>query len=296
MNVKYKKNPIGITLVLLRTLFMIAMIAICTYPFLYVLNCSLSDSNYLVGNRGAMLLPKGFSTQAYSAVFNNPNIFSGFKVTLFVLIVGTLLNVLMTAIGAFLVSRKNFALAKPMMKMMLITMYFGGGMIPTYLVVSQTLGLRDSVWSMILPSLISVYNLIVMKTSFLAIPDSLEESAKLDGASDILILFKIIIPLSLPTVAVMFLFYGVGHWNAWFSALLYIDTREKFPLQMILREILLLNGTQSMMEGAQRADSVNIAESIRYATIIVVTAPILVVYPFIQKYFVSGMMIGAVKG
>lgn len=292
----YKKTLGGRLFDIFNTLFLISMVLLCVYPFWYVITCSLSNSDLLMGDRGLMLWPKGFSLSAYKAVLQNPNIYTGYRTTLIVVVGGSILNVILTAMGAFLVTRKNFALSKPMMTMMLITMYFGGGMIPTYLLVSQTLGLRDSIWALILPGAISVYNLIVMKTNFQSIPESLEESAKLDGANDMIILFKIILPLSIPIIAVMVLFYGVGHWNAWFGALLYIDERSKFPLQLVLREILLLNSTQEMTMGEQGGDKAAIAESIRYATILVATVPILLVYPMIQKYFVSGVMVGAVKG
>lgn len=293
---KYQKTLGGRAFDVFNILFMILMVFICVYPFYYVIMCSMSDSNLLVGDRGLMLLPKGFSTAAYEAVLKNPNIYTGYKSTLFVLICGTVLNILFTSLGAFLVTRTKFFLAKPMMLMMIFTMYFGGGMIPTYLLISRTLALRDSLWALILPSAISTYNLIIMKTQFMSIPASLEESAKLDGANDILVLFRIILPLSLPTIAVMVLFYGVAHWNAWFGALLYIDTREKYPLQLVLREILLLNSMDDMMVGERGSSRAAVSESIKYATIIVATLPILVVYPFIQKYFVKGVMVGAVKG
>ena len=292
---KYKQSAGSRIFNIFNTIFLIFMVLLCVYPFYYVITCSLSNSNLLVGDRGLMLLPKGFSFASYEAVIKNPNIFTGYRSTLIVVIGGTLINVTATAIGAFLVTRKSFMLSKPMMAMMLFTMYFGGGMIPSYLLISQTLGLRDSLWALILPGAISTYNLIIMRTNFLSIPDSLEESAKLDGANDIVILFKIILPLSIPIIAVMVLFYGVAHWNAWFSALLYIDTREKFPLQLILREILLINSGNDMMVG-QQGDRAAIGESIKYATVIIATVPILVVYPLIQKYFVNGVMIGAVKG
>lgn len=292
---KYEKTVGNTIFRICNTLFLIMMVLLCAYPFYYVITCSLSDSNLLMGERGLMLLPKGFSAAAYRAVLENPNIFTGYRSTMFVLVTGTVINVVLTSIGAFLVTRKNFMLSKPMMLMMLFTMYFGGGMIPSYLLISQTLHLRDSLWSLILPGAISTYNLIIMRTNFLSIPDSLEESAKLDGANDILILFRIILPLSIPIIAVMVLFYGVTHWNSWFNALLYIDTREKFPLQLILREILLYNSTDDMMTG-QQGDRAALSESIKYATVIVATVPILVVYPLIQKYFVNGVMVGAVKG
>lgn len=181
--------------------------------------------------------------------------------------------------------------------MMVFTMYFSGGMIPKYLMVYKWLHLGDSVWALILPVMISTYNLLIMKANFAALPDSLEEAAKIDGANDILILFRIILPLSMPVIAVMFLYYGVGYWNSWFTAMMYLRTRAKFPLQLILREILLSNDVTSMdTGGASAGDRYLIGESLKYATIVVATVPILCLYPFIQKYFVKGIMIGAVKG
>ena len=277
-------------------LFMMFMLVITFYPFYYCILCSFSDANQLVGNRGVMLLPKGFSIAAYNMVFNNPNIRSGYMVTIFVVVVGTALAVLLTSVGAFLVTRKRFPLSKPMTYMMLFTMYFSGGMIPTYLVVFKLLHLGNSIWALILPGAISVYNLIIMRTNFAGIPDSLEESAKIDGANDFTIFVRIILPLSKSVLAVMVLFYGVAHWNAWFNAMLYIQERNKYPLQLILREILLLNATESMSQGTSTGDKYSVGESVKYATIIVSTVPILCIYPFLQKYFVKGVMVGAIKG
>ena len=258
--------------------------------------CSISESRFLIGDKGTMLKPLGFSLAAYKEVISNPNIASGYRVTLFVVVVGTALNVFLTSLGAFLLTRKNFPIKNALAYFIIFTMYFSGGMIPTYLVVYKMLRLGDSLWALILPGAISTYNLIIMRTNFAAIPVSLEESAQIDGANDFVILFRIILPLSLPIIAVMVLFYGVSHWNAWFNAMIYIRTRSKYPLQLILREILLLNSTESMMNDATGSDKYSIGESIKYATIIVATLPILLVYPFIQKYFVKGIMTGAVKG
>lgn len=277
-------------------ILMLAVIVITLYPMYYVLVCSFSDSNQLIGTRGLILGPKGFNTSAYEAVFNNPNIFTGYKTTLIVVVLGTMLNVFLTAIGAFVVTRKNFPIAKPISYMMIFTMYFGGGMIPTYLVVNNYYHLGDSLLALIIPSAINVYNLIIMKSNFQALPASLEEAAKIDGANDIRVLFQIILPLSKAVLAVMVLYYGVAHWNAWFEAMMYIRTREKYPLQLILREILLANSAQTMTQGAAAGDQFMIGESIKYATIMVATLPIMCLYPFIQKYFVKGVMIGAVKG
>lgn len=277
-------------------IFMIVLMFITVYPLYYVAVCSVSDGSRLIGARGMILAPKGFSIAAYKAVFKNPNILTGYATTLIVEVAGTTLNVLLTAIGAFLVTRKNFAVRKLVSYMIVFTMFFSGGMIPTYLLVYKWLHLGDTLMALILPTAISAYNLIIMKSNFESIPDSIEEAAKIDGANDILILFRIILPMSLPIIAVMVLFYGVSHWNAWFDAMMYIRTRTKFPLQLILREILLMNDTSRMAATASVGEQYSLSESIKYATIMVATIPILCIYPFIQKYFVKGIMVGAVKG
>lgn len=271
------------------------MIVITLYPFWYVVTCSFSDSNNLIGDKGLMLIPNGFSLSAYKAVLNNKNILIGYRNTLLIVVVGTTINIIMTSLGAFVLSRRNFAIKKAMTVMIIITMYFGGGMIPTYLVVYKYLHLGNTLWALMLPGAISTYNLIIMRTNFASLPVSLEEAALIDGANEIILLFKIVLPLSLPILSVMVLFYGVGHWNSWFNALIYIRKPNLYPLQLRLREILLLNDTQNMAAGSNAADKFTIGESIKYATIMVATVPILCVYPFIQKYFVKGMMVGAVK-
>lgn len=292
---KTKKSAGSAAFDLLNTLFMIFMIIICLYPFWYVVVCSFSDGGYLIGDTGVMLWPKGFNLEAYRRVLHNQNIFNGYKTTLIILVSGTLLNLAMTSLGAFVVTRRKFKPAKLMMKLMIFTMYFSGGMIPSYLLIVNVLHLQNTLWAVILPSAISTYNLIIMKTNFAAIPDSLEESACIDGANDFTVFWKIILPLSKSVIAVMVLYYGVAHWNSWFNAMLYLDDKSKYPLQLVLREILLLGSVNDMSEGANE-NSYAIGEAIKYATIIVATLPILAVYPFVQKYFVKGMMIGAVKG
>lgn len=292
----YKKSIGSKIFDLFNCIFMLGVILVTVYPIYYVLVCSMSDSSSLIGARGLKLFPSGFNINAYKAVFSNPNIFSGYRVTLFVVVVGTVLSVMATSIGAFLITRKDFKIRKVMSYMMVFTMYFSGGMIPTYLMVYKWLHLGDSLWALILPVLISTYNLLIMKANFEALPPSLEEAAKIDGANDILILFRIVLPLSLPVIAVMFLYYGVAYWNSWFTAMMYLRDRNKFPLQLILREILLSNDTTAMDAGGSAGDKYAIGESIKYATIVVATVPILCLYPFIQKYFVKGIMVGAVKG
>ena len=280
-------NVVGLTLIMVVTL----------YPVIYVVLASVSDSNRLLAYTGLLVKPLGFNTAAYAAVIKNPNILSGYMVTIFVVVVGTILNILATSVSAFVLTRKRFPFRIPFTLMAVFTMYFSGGMIPRYLFINDTLGLGNTVWALILPGMISTYNMIIMKNNFESIPDSLEESARMDGANDIVILFKIVLPLSKAILAVMVLMYGVSHWNAWFDAMLFIRKRDLYPLQIILREILIANSTDSMMAGSGMSRDVEaIGESIKYATIVVATAPILCVYPFIQKYFTKGVMLGAVKG
>jgi len=265
------------------------------YPFLYVIFASLSDSDLLMAHKGMLLKPIGFSVEAYKAVLANPQIYSGYRNTIFVVIFGTIVNIVMTSMGAYVLSKKTFYFRSALNTMVVITMFFSGGLIPNFLLV-KGMGLYNSLWALIIPGAISTWNLMIMRTSFEAIPESLIESAKIDGASEFTVLFKIVIPLSMATIAVMTLWYGVGHWNAWFSAMIYLRKRELYPLQLILREILISNNTDSMLMGESAGEKASISATIIYATIMVATLPILLVYPFLQKYFVKGVMVGAVKG
>ncbi|MBD2871071.1 carbohydrate ABC transporter permease [Paenibacillus arenilitoris] len=264
------------------------------YPLLYVVFASFSDPSRIIQNRGALFYPLGFTLDAYEMVFKNPNILGAFANTLFYVIVGTLLNILLTALGAYALSRRKLMLKNPIMFLIVFTMFFEGGLIPLYLLV-QNLSLLDTRWSLIIPTAVSAFNLIIMRTAFQGVPYDLEESAKIDGANDWSVLFRIVLPLSMPVIAVMILFYGVSHWNSWFLATVFLQTRELYPLQLILREILISNDTSSMSVGIASGDQMQIGETIKYATIIVSTAPILFLYPFLQRYFVKGVMIGAVK-
>lgn len=268
---------------------------LCVYPLLYVFFASISDPAEIAAYRGVLLKPLGFSFSAYKAVLANPNIAVGYGNTLFLLVFGTSINLLLTSFGAYALSRKNLLLKSPVMFAIAFTMLFNGGLIPNYLLV-RGLGLVDSRWALIVPTAISAWNLVIMRTAFAAIPDSLEESAKLDGANDFQVLFKIVLPLSTAVVAVMVLFYGVSHWNAWFNAAIYLRDRDLYPLQLVLREILIQNSTDSMLTGAATDDKAQLGETIKYATIIVSTLPILLIYPLLQKYFVKGVMVGAIKG
>ncbi|WP_284638579.1 carbohydrate ABC transporter permease [Paenibacillus silviterrae] len=271
------------------------LVMVTLYPLLYVALASISDATQLVTHRGLLLKPLGFSLEAYVSVFKNPGILIGYRNTLFILVAGVTINLLMTALGAYVLSRKNVMWNKAFIFIIVFTMFFNGGLIPIYLIV-KNVGLLDTLWSTIIPFAISTFNLIIMRTAFMAVPESLEESAKIDGANHFTILFKIIIPLSMPVIAVMILYYAVEKWNGWFYASIFIKDRELFPLQLTLREILIANSTDSMTQGADAGDRFQIGETIKYATIMVATVPILCVYPFVQKYFVKGVMVGALKG
>jgi ABC-type polysaccharide transport system permease subunit len=246
--------------------------------------------------------PLNFNINAYRAAFVNPNVLQGYKNTIFILVVGVALNILMTSLGAYFLSRKNILLKNAIMFFIVFTMFFQGGLIPAYLNI-RDLGLYDTRWALILPMAINTFYLVIMRTGFMQVPDSMEESAIIDGANDLQILFRIIILLSMPVVAVMILYYGVFHWNSWFQAVIFLRDRKLFPMQLILREVLVQNTELLVMgQGAARAGGnireqrYNIAESIKYATVVITTVPILFVYPFLQRYFVKGIMIGALKG
>lgn len=277
-------------------IFLTLLAMVTLYPMIHVLMGSLSDGRALTAHKGFLLTPVGDMTLiAYQAVMKNPNILVGYRNTIFILVVGVPLQVITTALGAYVLSRKKFALKNVVMFLITFTMFFQGGMIPLYLVV-RGMGLINSLFSVLLPFTVNAYNLIIMRTSFAALPDSLEESARIDGASHFIIFSKIIMPLSKAVVAVMVLYYGVGIWNGWFWASVFIRDRGAFPLQLLLREILVANDISSMTQGSGGEDVAALSESIKYATIVVSTVPILTVYPFLQKYFAKGVMIGAIKG
>lgn len=294
MVMKMKRSMGEIIFDFFNILFMIGLIFVTLYPFLYVFFSSISDPGLLAQNRGLLIKPLGFTFRAYQLVFENPMILIGYGNTLFYVFVGTTINIILTSLGAYALSRKNVMLSKPIMLMIVFTMFFSGGLVPTYLLIGK-LGMIDTRWALIIPNAISAWNLIIMRTAFKSIPDSLEESARMDGANDFTILFRIILPLSLPVLAVMILFYGVGHWNAYFSAMIYLRDRSLFPLQLILREILITNSTEDFITGVTGGDRYPIGETVKYATIIVATLPILFLYPFLQKYFVKGVLIGSLK-
>ncbi len=295
MNARLKNSKGDIIFVIMNTMFLIIVTIIVLYPLIFVLSASFSDPMMVMTGK-VRFFPKEPTLQAYKIVFRNEDILTGYKNTFLYTITGTLVNLIMTIAGAYPLSRKDFYGRNVLTLFFTITMFFSGGLIPTYLVIRQ-LGLYNNFWVMILPGAVSVWNMFIMRAFFQnSIPVELEEAAFIDGCNNIGILFKIVLPLSVPIIAVMVMYYGVGHWNAYFTALIYLKDRRKFPLQLILREILLQNQMAEMTGGETLVSQQLFAESIKYAVIVVASVPVLLLYPFLQKYFVKGVMVGAIKG
>ena len=268
------------------------------YPFLYVIFASFSDPLKLMGNSSLLLKPLGFSLGAYKKVFLNPSIYSGYMNTVFYVTVGTLVNILATCMAAYVLSRKQFMLRRVLTIMFIFTMYFSGGLLPTYMLVNS-LGLVNTRWSMIIPSAMSTYNMIICRTYFVnSIPDELYEAGQLDGCTPFKYLLRVVVPLSKPILAVLVLYYGVTKWNSYFDAMIYLKSQTMVPLQIVLRDILILNQVDYTMisDASAIAAQRGLTDLLKYSTIVVASLPVLCIYPFVQKYFVKGVMIGAVKG
>lgn len=273
------------------------------YPVLYILSASISDPK-MVASGEMWLFPKGITFDGYARVFENSKIWSGYGNTILYTVIGTCVNLAVTLPAAYALSRSDFIGRNFFMGMFLFTMFFGGGLVPGYLLIKE-LGLINSMWALILPGAASVWNIIVARTFFQStIPRELQEAASIDGCTNMRLFLQIILPLSAPIIAVMALFYGVGHWNSYFGALIYLNEESKYPLQMVLRQILVLQEMSAETTGAAVSSSVaaalnnkaEIASLVKYSVIIVSTLPVIVVYPFLQRYFVQGVMIGSVKG
>lgn len=278
-------------------IFLILCLLVVIYPLIYIVSASFSDSRAVMSAR-VWLWPVGFTLDGYQAVFKSQNIMLGYKNSLIYTVFGTFINMIVTTLCAYPLSRRDLPGRNWFMGLFAVTMIFSGGLIPTYLVV-KNLNLIDTIWAMSLPMALSVWNMIIMRTFFESnIPPSLTEAAHLDGCSDIRFMISIVLPLSKPILAVMTLYYGVVHWNSYFNALIYLRTSAKYPLQIMLRNILILNQMDSNMVAGAELDAIRqgMIELIRYAIIVIASAPLLMLYPIIQKYFVKGVMIGALKG
>ena len=279
-------------------LFMIILMILTLYPFLYVLFASLSEPLKLYSHTGLLLHPLGFSLKGYSFVLNYRAIWNGYAVTLFLATVGTACTLVASLLFAYVLSKKDSMLHGFFTFTAVFTMYFNGGMVPTYLI-EKNVGLLDSVWSMIIPGLISTYYVIILRTALTGVPKEMIESAELDGANEMVTLVRILLPLIMPTIAAISLFIVVGYWNSWTNALLYIQDNKKMPLQMVLRQIVVNNDVSAAAgTGASNRSGEDQATRmlLKYATIMVSVIPIICVYPFLQKYFTKGVMVGAVKG
>ena len=275
---------------------MLALIGFaCFAPMWHVLCCSISDPTVLAREGGFHLWPVApFSLAGYQAVLSYRNIAVGYMNTIFYVVVGTALNLALTIVAAYVLSRKRFLPGRVIMLLLTFTMLFNGGLIPTYLVYVR-LGLINTRLAVLLSTAFNVFNMVILRTSFQGIPEALEESARLDGANDLVILTRIILPLSKASVAVITLFVAVNLWNSWFTSAIYQMDRNMWPIQMFLREVLI-NNSQKSLEAGAKASAMELQILVKYAIIIVATLPMLCIYPFVQKYFVKGVLIGSVKG
>jgi putative aldouronate transport system permease protein len=283
-------DAINITLLAIISLIVL-------YPLLYVLSASISNPAAVL-NGDMWLLPKEITFAGYSKVLENKELLNSYGNTIFYTVLGTAINLVMTVMAAYPLSKRDLRGRNLLMAIMVFTMFFGGGLVPTYMVVKE-LGMTNTFWALVIPSAVSVYNIIIMRTFFQSsIPNEIQEAAAIDGCSEMRILRTIVLPLSMPILAVMTLFYSVGHWNAYFNALIYLTDRAYYPLQLILREILIQGQMEEMVNAgdSSHAKTLMDQEAVKYAVVVVANLPILMLYPFLQKYFVKGVMIGAIKG
>ena len=280
--------------------FFAFVIIACILPVWHVFCASFSDAGWVLNQSGIIWQIHDFSLTGYKLVFENANIWTGYLNTFFYVIANTALGMLLTVMGAYALSRKDFLWANPVMLGISFTMLFSGGIIPSYILVTQYLDMYDSRWALIIPPCMNAFNLILIRTALQNVPASLEESAMLDGAGRFTILFRIMLPLIKATLATVVLYFVIGNWNSWFNAMIFLRTRSKFPLQLVLREILITASdaatTGTVTSSTETGDTALYRQLTQYCTIIVSTVPIFIFYPFIQKYFESGVMIGAIKG
>lgn len=272
------------------------LLVVFLYPLIYIVSASFSSTEAVLSGK-VWLWPVDFSLEGYKAVFDYKLIWTGYANSIFYTVVGTVINIAMTILAAYPLSRDEFFGRKFFMLLFLFTMIFSGGIIPNYLLIKE-LGMLDTRWAMIIPSAMSVFNVIITRTYFKStIPKELQEAAKIDGCSDFRFLRSIVLPLSGPIIAVMSLFYAVGHWNSFFNALIYLRDQDLFPLQLILNNILVQNQVDPSMLGdmERQAAKAGLSELLKYSLIVVASIPVLIIYPFVQKYFVKGVMIGSLK-
>ena len=274
-----------------------AISLVCLLPVLHVAFASFSDPAWVMNQSGLILLPHGLNIVGYKLVFSNNQLMQGYANTIFYVLTATLLGLLITVMGAYPLSKRELLFSNTLMLIISFTMLFNGGMIAFYIVV-KNLGMLDTRWAIILPTCVSAFNLILVRTAMSTVPKALEESAMLDGAGPVRILFQIYLPLIKATLATVILYYAVAHWNSWFNASIFLRERSLFPLQLILQEILIANDTASTTtQSGELAGNADLYKQlVKYCTIMVATVPVLCFYPFIMKYFEKGVMIGSIKG
>ncbi|MDO5326431.1 MAG: carbohydrate ABC transporter permease [Clostridia bacterium] len=276
----------------------VSLAAITTIlPFIYIIGASFA-TEYEIATRPMFFIPQDITVDAYRYIFSSNKILQGFGNSVFITVFGTAINLFFTVTMAYALSKSRLRGRNFFLNMVIFSMFFSGGMIPGYIVVANILNLKNTYWAVLLPGAISAYNMMIVKNFFQGIPQELEESASIDGCTDIGVLWKIVLPLSLPVLATFGLFYAVGHWNAYFSAMIYMTgAKEKWPLQVLLRELIIMsNGTAGDMNNLDPEFVKPPEQSVKMAVIVVSTVPIMCVYPFLQKYFVKGVMVGALKG
>ncbi len=282
--------------VVLNTIILVFIGIVCFYPMWYVICASFSEPMRLMAYNGLLGVPLSPTLVAYKTILKTNLIWTGYLNTIIIIVFGVTLNMVMTILAAYFFSRKGLMHSKKLFLFVLFTMFFSGGIVPTYIMM-KWMRLLDNLLVLILPVAISTNNMIILRTAFYNVPDSLEEAARIDGAGNLVILTQVIMPLIIPTMAVIGLYYGVSHWNSWFSASIYITNKKLFPLQLVLRELLISHDSALMSEAmeAEMAKKAMLSETVKYCAITVATVPILCIYPFLQKYFVKGVMVGAVK-
>lgn len=298
MNTKFKNSSIGDKIfIILVYAFLSVIMVIVLYPLIYIVSASFSDPQAVVSGK-VVLWPVDVTLRGYQAVFKNPKIITGFLNSFIYMGVGTVVNLIMTILCAYPLSRKEFTARNKIAALFVFTMYFSGGLVPTYMMVSK-LGLINTRWAMIIPSAMSTYNMIIARTYMVnSIPDELYEAAQLDGCSPFKYMLKVIVPLSKPIIAVLALYYGIAKWNNYFDPMLYLNDSSLQPLTIVLREILIQNQIDPTMltDASALAKLQGMTELLKYSVIVVASVPVLAIYPFVQKYFVKGVAIGAVKG
>jgi multiple sugar transport system permease protein/putative aldouronate transport system permease protein len=277
-------------------LFIILFCLFCLLPFIMVISSSF-ENELVIAREGFALWPRQFTTEAYKMIFKTNPIYNAYGVTLFITVVGTVISMLFTITMAYPLAQKKLKFKTPIIYYVFITMLFSGGLVPTYLLISKYLHMRDNIWVLILPTAFSSWNMFLMRNFFKNIPDELSESAYIDGANDMIILFKIILPVAVPGIATISLFYALGYWNTWYNAMLYIDNSKMYPLQYYIMSISRnIEAMKEMASQTGQALSNVPAVTIRMATAVVTIGPIVFVYPYVQKYFTAGLTVGAIKG